>query len=88
MMCWPFFADQQTNCRYTCNEWEVGMEIENNVKRDEVEKLVRELMEGENGKKMKNKAMEWKKLAEKASSPGGSSSLNLDKLVNVLLSRN
>ncbi|KAL7167730.1 hypothetical protein ACSBR2_038231 [Camellia fascicularis] len=88
MMCWPFFADQQTNCRYTCNEWEVGMEIENNVKRDEVEKLVRELMEGEKGKKMKNKAMEWKKLAEKATSPGGSSSLNLDKLVNVLLSRN
>ena len=40
MMWWPFFADQQTNCRYTCNEWEVGMEIDNNVKRDEVEKLV------------------------------------------------
>ncbi|KAI7988682.1 7-deoxyloganetin glucosyltransferase [Camellia lanceoleosa] len=67
---------------------EVGMEIENNVKRDEVEKLVRELIEGEKGKKMKNKAMEWKKLVEKATSPGGSSSLNLDKLVNVLLSRN
>ncbi|KAI7997153.1 7-deoxyloganetin glucosyltransferase [Camellia lanceoleosa] len=88
MMCWPFFADQQTNCRYTCNEWEVGMEIDNNVKRDEVEKLVREIMEGEKAKKMKNKALEWKKLAEKATSPGGSSSLNLDKLVNVLLSRN
>ncbi|KAI7988677.1 7-deoxyloganetin glucosyltransferase [Camellia lanceoleosa] len=70
MMCWPFFADQQTNCRYTCNEWEVGMEIDNNVKRDEVEKLVRELMGGKKGKKMKNKAMEWKKLAEKAASPG------------------
>ncbi|THG13617.1 hypothetical protein TEA_024053 [Camellia sinensis var. sinensis] len=88
MMCWPFFADQQTNCRYTCTEWEVGMEIDNNVKREEVEKLVRELMEREKGKKMKSKAMEWKKLAEKATTPVGSSTLNLDKVVNVLLSRN
>ncbi|CAL5384287.1 unnamed protein product [Camellia sinensis] len=88
MMCWPFFADQVTNCRYTCTEWEVGMEIDNNVKRDEVEKLIREFMEGEKGKKMKNKAMEWKNLAEKATGPDGSSTLNLDKLVNVLLSKN
>ncbi|KAL5675829.1 hypothetical protein ACJX0J_011960, partial [Zea mays] len=21
MLCWPFFAEQQTNCRYTCAEW-------------------------------------------------------------------
>ncbi|GMP46244.1 hypothetical protein CsSME_00014476 [Camellia sinensis var. sinensis] len=88
MMCWPFFVDQVTNCRYTCTEWEVGMEIDNNVKRDEVKKLIREFMEGEKGKKMKNKAMEWKNLAEKATGPDGSSTLNLDKLVNVLLSRN
>ncbi|KAL7262766.1 hypothetical protein ACSBR1_001014 [Camellia fascicularis] len=88
MMCWPFFGDQVTNCKYTCNEWEVGMEIDNNVKRDEVEKLVREFMEREKGKKMKNKALEWKNLAEKATGPDGSSTFNLDKLVNVLLSRN
>ncbi|KAL7241049.1 hypothetical protein ACSBR2_006635 [Camellia fascicularis] len=88
MMCWPFGGDQVTNCRYTCTEWEVGMELDNNVKRDEVEKLIREFMEGEKGEKMKNKAMEWKNLAEKATGPDGSSTLNLDKLVNVLLSRN
>ncbi|KAA8542371.1 hypothetical protein F0562_023493 [Nyssa sinensis] len=88
MVCWPFFADQQTNCRYCCTEWGVGMEIDNDVKRDEVEKLVRELMEGEKGKQMKNKAMEWKKLAEEAAGSNGSSTLNLDKLVTeVLLSK-
>ncbi|XXG76445.1 hypothetical protein AAC387_Pa08g0793 [Persea americana] len=27
MLCWPFFADQNTNCRYACNEWRVGIEI-------------------------------------------------------------
>ncbi|PQQ05065.1 7-deoxyloganetin glucosyltransferase-like [Prunus yedoensis var. nudiflora] len=47
MICWPFFADHRTNCYYACNEWGSGMEIDNDVKRDEVEMLVRELMEGE-----------------------------------------
>ena len=66
MLCWPFFGDQQTNCRYTCNEWAIGMEIDGNVTRENVEKQVREMMEGEEGKKMKNTAIEWKKLAEEA----------------------
>uniref|UniRef100_A0A6N2JZG1 anthocyanidin 3-O-glucosyltransferase n=1 Tax=Salix viminalis TaxID=40686 RepID=A0A6N2JZG1_SALVM len=88
MLCWPFFGDQQTNCRYTCSEWGIGMEIDSTVKRENVRKLVTELMEGEKGEKMKKKAMEWRKLAEEASGPSGSSSMNLDKLVKeVLLSK-
>ncbi|XP_060672510.1 7-deoxyloganetin glucosyltransferase-like isoform X1 [Ziziphus jujuba] len=79
MLCWPFFADQQTNCRYSCREWGVGMEIESDVNRDDIEKLLRELMEeGEKGKKMKEKAMEWKKLAQEAAGLNGSSSINFD----------
>ncbi|KAF3445095.1 hypothetical protein FNV43_RR14788 [Rhamnella rubrinervis] len=85
MLCWPFFADQQTNCWYACNEWGLGMEIDSDVKRNEVEKLVIELMEGDKGKAMKIKALEWKKLAEKATGPTGSSSINLDELVNLML---
>uniref|UniRef100_A0A7N2N580 Glycosyltransferase n=1 Tax=Quercus lobata TaxID=97700 RepID=A0A7N2N580_QUELO len=88
ILCWPFFADQQTNCKYTCNDWCIGMEIDNDVKREDVEKIVRELMEREKGKKMKKKVMEWKKLAEEAIEPLGSSSINLNNLVNeVLLSK-
>ncbi|KAH7834047.1 hypothetical protein Vadar_012193 [Vaccinium darrowii] len=88
MICWPFLGDQQTNCKYVCNEWEVGMEIDKNVKREEIEKIVLELMGGDKGKKMKKKATEWKELAKKATDPNGSSSLNLERLVNVLLSKN
>jgi len=88
MLCCPFFADQQTNCKYTCNDWGIGMEIDNGVKREEVEKIVRELMEGERGEKMKKRVMEWKKLAEESTAPHGSSSINLNNLVNqVLLSK-
>ncbi|XP_057954865.1 7-deoxyloganetin glucosyltransferase-like [Malania oleifera] len=85
MMCWPFFADQPTNCRYACGEWGIGMEIDSVVKRGEVEKLVRELMGGEKGKEMKKRVMEWKELAQAAAASTGSSSLNLDKLVNEFM---
>ncbi|GAU37808.1 hypothetical protein TSUD_276250 [Trifolium subterraneum] len=81
MLCWPFFADQPTNCRYICNEWEIGMEINTNVKREEVAKLINELMVGEKGKKMRQKVMELKKKAEENTSPGGCSYMNLDKVV-------
>ncbi|KAH7522875.1 hypothetical protein JRO89_XSUnG0091300 [Xanthoceras sorbifolium] len=85
MVCWPFFAEQQTNCRFACTEWGIGMEIDNDVKRDEVEKLVRELMEGEKGEKMRNEAMEWKKKAMEATGLHGSSYLNFNKLVEEVL---
>ncbi|CAL9013448.1 unnamed protein product [Prunus brigantina] len=88
MFSWPFFAEQQTNCWYTCNGMETGMEIDNNVKKDKVEKLlVRELIEGEKGEKMRSKADGWKKLAEEATGAQGSSFINLDNLVNHVLLR-
>ncbi|KAI9121441.1 hypothetical protein K1719_008474 [Acacia pycnantha] len=88
MACWPFFADQQTNCRYACKDWGIGVEIDNNVKREEVEKLVNELMEGEKGKKMRQKALEWKDIAEKDTRPGGSSYINLENMIKDVLMRN
>ncbi|KAL3527634.1 hypothetical protein ACH5RR_012290 [Cinchona calisaya] len=85
MICWPFFADQQTNCLCICTYWDVGVEIDSNVNRKEVEKVVIELMEGDKGKKMKNKALEWKNKAEEAIKPGGSSYVNLDKMIEEVL---
>ncbi|XP_047155667.1 7-deoxyloganetin glucosyltransferase-like isoform X1 [Vigna umbellata] len=85
MLCWPFFADQPTNCRYMCSEWEIGIEIDNNAKREEVEKLVNELMVGEKGKKMRETTMQLKKKAEDVTRPGGSSYVNLDKIIKEVL---
>ncbi|CAL1382357.1 unnamed protein product [Linum trigynum] len=85
VMCWPFFGDQPMNCRFACTEWGIGMEVEKDVKRGAVEKLVRELMNGEEGQKMRNKAGDWGKLAREATGPGGSSALNLDRLVSEVL---
>ncbi|XP_042513251.1 7-deoxyloganetin glucosyltransferase-like [Macadamia integrifolia] len=85
IICWPFFAEQQTNCRYACTTWGIGMEINNDVKRDEVETLVKELMEGERGKIMRKKALDWKKKAEVATKHGGSSYSKFEKVIKEVL---
>ncbi|KAH9690672.1 UDP-glycosyltransferase 85A2 [Citrus sinensis] len=86
MLCWPFFAEQQTNCWFCQTKWGVGIEVNPRGDRVEIEKRVRELMEGESGKLMKEKALEWKLLAEKAAAgPNGSSYVNLDNLINDVL---
>ncbi|GFP98709.1 7-deoxyloganetin glucosyltransferase [Phtheirospermum japonicum] len=85
MVCWPFFAEQQTNCRYACRDWEIGVEIEGEVTRGKVEKMVRVMMEGEKGKEMRKKAVEWKDKARLAVKAGGSSFQNFDKLIDGTL---
>uniref|UniRef100_A0A7C9AU88 Uncharacterized protein n=1 Tax=Opuntia streptacantha TaxID=393608 RepID=A0A7C9AU88_OPUST len=89
MICWPFFAEQQTNCWFCCKKWGIGMEIDANVERGVVERQVRELMEGQKGKEMRKKAEEWKRYAQEAAvPPNGSSYSNLDHVITkVLLSQ-
>ncbi|XP_065864090.1 7-deoxyloganetin glucosyltransferase-like [Euphorbia lathyris] len=89
VICWPFFGEHFVNCRKSCNEWGIGVELSSNFQRDEVDKLVKESMSGDIGRNMKGKAMEWKKIAQEAVTVNGSSSFNLNNLVNqVLLSNN
>ncbi|KAJ8762558.1 hypothetical protein K2173_007997 [Erythroxylum novogranatense] len=86
MICWPFFAEQQTNCWFGCGKWRIGLEIDNDVKRGEIQSLLNELMKGERGKAMKRNAMEWKRKAvEATASPSGSSYVNLDKIIENVL---
>ncbi|ONK60670.1 uncharacterized protein A4U43_C08F21300 [Asparagus officinalis] len=88
MLCWPYIGDQPTNCWYLCSQLGIGIEVDSNVKREGVEGLIRELMGGERGKEMKNKALEWKEAAVKATEPGGKSYVNLDRVIKeVLLAR-
>ncbi|KAM0936939.1 putative 7-deoxyloganetin glucosyltransferase [Dioscorea sansibarensis] len=85
MLCWPYYGDQPTNCHYVCKEWGIGMEIEHDVKREKVASLIKELMSGEKGKEMKEKALEWKECAFRAIRKGGSSFSNVEKLVKEVL---
>nr|XP_010937419.1 7-deoxyloganetin glucosyltransferase-like [Elaeis guineensis] len=87
MICWPGFAEQYTNCRYACKEWGIGMEINQEVKREQVKSLIKELMEGDRGQIMRKNVMKWKEMAKQATSQGGSSYASLERLIMDLVTQ-
>lgn len=52
MICRPFSVEQMANCWYACTGPGIRLEL-NVAENDEGEKLVRELIEGENGTKLR-----------------------------------
>ncbi|KAL5216611.1 hypothetical protein ABZP36_008012 [Zizania latifolia] len=85
MVCWPFFAEQQTNCRYKRTEWGIGMEIPDDVRRGEVEAMIREAMEGEKGREMRRRVAELRESAVASAQPGGRSMQKIDRLMDDVL---
>lgn len=85
ILAWPMMAEQPMNARMVAEEMKVGLRVERNcdgfVEREEVKKKVKELMEGETGKKVRKKVKEVADMARKAVAEGGSSSQALDKLI-------
>ncbi|KAJ6814722.1 7-deoxyloganetin glucosyltransferase-like [Iris pallida] len=86
VICWPGFAEQHTNCRYACEEWGVGVELGREVRREDVSRLVKELMGGEGGERLRKNAAKWKEEAQSAADVGGSSFDNLERLAKDLSS--
>ncbi|KAG5616082.1 hypothetical protein H5410_015906 [Solanum commersonii] len=85
LICWQFFAEQQTNCRYACAKWGIGVEVNQDVKREEIEAIIKDMLEGEKGKELKGKALEWKKKAAEATDIGGPSWKHFDTFLEKLL---
>ena len=80
MICWPYFADQQTNSRFVSEVWKLGMDMKDVCDRVMVEKMVNHLMEERRENFMKS-AAEMARLAKESVSEGGSSYCNLDHLI-------
>ena len=85
MLCWPFAADQQTNSRMACTEWRVGVELSEDPGREEVEAAIQQVMGGGRGEELRRSAAAWKDKAALAARPGGSSWVNLERVVNEVL---
>ncbi|KAJ4836431.1 hypothetical protein Tsubulata_034155, partial [Turnera subulata] len=78
MIAWPLYAEQKMNATFL--EEEVGVAIKPSVEpgkrvvaREEIERVVRLVMEGEQGKAMRGRARELKESAAKVLEIGGSS---------------
>ncbi|CAD6220537.1 unnamed protein product [Miscanthus lutarioriparius] len=86
MMCRPQFADQTTNTRYVVNTWGVGLELDGELERGNIEKAIRKLMKEREGGEMRGRAKELKKKVGECLKDGGTAQIAIDKLVNYILS--
>ncbi|KAL1336894.1 UDP-glycosyltransferase 76F1 [Arachis hypogaea] len=86
MICSPCFADQKVNAKYVSDVWRVGVKLENKLDREEIEKTIRKVMVGDEGKEIKDNVLDLKEKAKISLKEGGSSYSSLDGLVTDILS--
>lgn len=85
MLCWAYFADQTTNSRYVSEVWKVGLDMKDSCDRIIVEKMVKDVMEVRRDEFLE-RARGMAVSARKAISEGGSSYMNLNRLIEFLKS--
>ncbi|KAL6979132.1 hypothetical protein U1Q18_020796 [Sarracenia purpurea var. burkii] len=70
---------------YVSDVWMVGLELdEDEMERREIEKTIRRVMEGEEGREMRRRAMELKEKVELCVNNGGSSYNSLNDLADFI----
>ncbi|KAE8671625.1 formin-like proteiny 2 domain-containing family protein [Hibiscus syriacus] len=88
MVALPQWTDQTTNAKFIVDIWRVGIRAEIDGKgiigKEEIERCIREVMEGDGSEEMKRNAMNWKKLTTEAVSEGGSSDNNIIEFIAQL----
>ncbi|KAI4346998.1 hypothetical protein L6164_007852 [Bauhinia variegata] len=91
ILAWPVMAEQHLNVRMVEEEMKVGFRVptcngsvRGFVKWEGLTEQVRDLMEGEKGKKARNKVQQLAAVANKAVQEGGSSCQALDSLIRQM----
>ncbi|KAI3748078.1 hypothetical protein L6452_10933 [Arctium lappa] len=91
IVAWPMMAEQPMNAKFVVEEMGIGVRVESCdgslngfVKWEELEKRVRELMEGEKGKEMRKKVKEISAASVRAVEDGGSSWRSMNELIEEL----
>ncbi|KAJ0717214.1 putative hydroquinone glucosyltransferase [Helianthus annuus] len=84
MIAWPLYAEQHMNAKVMTEALDLALRLETDenglYQREEIKKVVKELMEGDEGKKISKRLKELKSAAMKALSDGGSSMESLSKI--------
>nr|DAD25161.1 TPA_asm: hypothetical protein HUJ06_026625 [Nelumbo nucifera] len=85
----PQWTDQTLNAKFVQDIWGMGLRAQPDekgiVSREEVERCIMEVMEGEKGKQIRKNAIKWKDLAREAVGGGGSSDKNIDEFIAKLV---
>ncbi|KAK9082783.1 hypothetical protein Scep_029254 [Stephania cephalantha] len=88
----PQWTDQPMDAKLVEDYWRVGLRARVDhhdemriSRREEIERCVREVVEGERGREMKREALKWRSLAKEAVSVGGSTDRNIDEFIDKLV---
>ncbi|KAF7110423.1 hypothetical protein CFC21_110530 [Triticum aestivum] len=81
MVCWPFFADQQTNSRFVGAVWRTGLDMKDVCDRRVVERTVREVMVSD---EIKEAAQAMAQQLRLDVAEVGSSSFEFERLVRFI----
>ncbi|KAI5077592.1 hypothetical protein GOP47_0007416 [Adiantum capillus-veneris] len=78
----PFKSDQPTNSTYVCDVWKIGMALkrhdDDTIRSLDVEKMVKIVIQEEDGKEMRRRAIELREAARRAA---GSSYIHMQQLI-------
>lgn len=89
MVAMPQWTDQPTNAKFVEDVWKVGVRVKVDekgfVKKEEIERCIKEVMEGERSKEIKKNSEKWKKLSREAIDQDGSSDKNIEEFVTHLM---
>ncbi|CAJ1947001.1 unnamed protein product [Sphenostylis stenocarpa] len=85
----PHWSDQTTNAKLMADVWKIGIRapVDENkiVQRETLKHCIREVMENEEGKVLKNNVIRWKTLALRAVAEGGNSYKNIVQFAESFL---
>ncbi|XP_076925178.1 UDP-glycosyltransferase 87A1-like isoform X1 [Bidens hawaiensis] len=88
MLTFPIFFDQVPNSKMIVEDWKMGRRVSAGedifVTREDISKLVRSFMdpESEEGKEMRKRAKEVRKICQQAVAEGGSAQIDIDSFIS------
>ena len=89
MLVFPHWADQYTDRMLVVNQWKIGLKLETCrddgvIERGEIARATKFLLGSNEGEEMRRRGKEMRETIRQAASPGGSSCLNLQRLVDYI----
>ncbi|KAH6836311.1 hypothetical protein C2S53_001177 [Perilla frutescens var. hirtella] len=85
----PQWSDQSTNAKLVADVWKIGIRVrkaeEGIVRRGEIIRCIKHVMECGIGEEMRRSTENWKKLTREAVDEGGSSDINIEEFVSSLM---
>ncbi|XP_048528456.1 UDP-glycosyltransferase 79-like [Triticum urartu] len=90
MVAMPRSADQPTTAKYVESAWGIGVRMRTDekglVRREEVERCIRKVMDGEGKVEYRKNATKWMRMAKESMQEGGSSDKNIAEFAAKYLS--